>query len=210
MINDGGIWYLSTISIMLWWKRKPASLMAPSGIFRLPVVVARLSNPILWKRLQVHWVFSKSIHLRCSSSFMTMLFTIPPFLCNIHKYSYTNFITKKQKSDGFFLQHHIRGRLWKIFQYWLVLGTEDSSCSFTKFQVWMCFLEFSYCFCWIIHRGVFPDKKTFFVNKIIITAFAFYRWQCSIDFLPLHSPPSETLSQIGKTSAGSKEPESRR
>ena len=85
MINGGGIWYLWTISIILWWKSKPASLMAPSGIFHLPVVAARLSNPILRKRLQAHSVFSKSIHLRCSSSSMTTLFKIPRFFCNMRK-----------------------------------------------------------------------------------------------------------------------------
>ena len=141
--------------------------MAPSGIFHLPVVAARLSNPILRKRLQAYSVFSKSIHLRCSSSSMTTLFTIPPFFCNIRKYSCTFLSISLPKSRGrpafFFVSTTSMG------------GTEYCNCSFTKLQVWICFLEFSYCFCRIIHRCVFPDKKMFFVDKRSITAFAFYR-----------------------------------
>ena len=75
LINDGEIWYLSTISIILGWKTKPTSLMAPLGNFGLPVVAARHTNPILWKRLLAQSVFSKSIHLSCSS----LLYSIKAF-----------------------------------------------------------------------------------------------------------------------------------
>ena len=188
MISDAGIWYQSAISIILWWKRKPAFLMALSGIFGLPVVAARLTNLILQKRLLAHSIFSKSIHLRCSYllcsvkvfavAMATTLFTMPPFFRNTFLLHFLiNFINKKQRSTDFSLWQHLNhGQHCQIFQYWLVLGTEGSNGTFPKFQVWMYFFEFSYSFCWNIHRCVFLDEKTrSLAVKRIISAFAFYR-----------------------------------
>ena len=105
----------------------------------LPVVAARLTNLILRKRLLIHSIFSKSIHLRCSS-----------LLCSIKAFAVVMITGRSFNADLYLAQKA------------LALLSPN-------------FLEFLYCFCWTIHRCVFPVKKTFFVGKKIIAAFPFYR-----------------------------------
>ena len=72
-----------------------ASPLASSGIFSFEVVVARLQNPILLKKLLAHVVDSTSNNLRCSSLLLainafevasaTTVFTKPPFFLQLQQ-----------------------------------------------------------------------------------------------------------------------------
>ena len=142
--------------------------MVSSGIFGLPVVAAGLTNPIPWKRLLVYPVFSKSIHLRCSS----LLYSIKLFcgskgdytvyditFRNIWKYSCTFLSVLLPRNRGwpafFFDSTTSVGGSGRSFNTDSYLARKALAVRSPHFKCWCVFLNFHTAF-------VGPYKDAYF------------------------------------------------